>query len=143
MKKITPLLIMIISAFSLKAQITDSIPPVDFRNYMENLFSNINQTPVNTGILMEKGIVNIDFRNFDGAINNENISNFAKFRSVYEQLYYAHLDTSQNNMITPDSLANLYRWHNAEKTTAIGIALYDYNFIDTINDENEEPYFFY
>jgi hypothetical protein len=132
---------LLLSVCSLKAQVTDSIPPVDFRDYMENLFSNINQTPISTGILMEKGIVNIDFRDFDGTSNNENISNYAKFRSVYEQLYYAQLDTTQTGMLTPDSLANLYRWHNAEKTTAIGMSLYEYHFIDTMKDANQEPYF--
>jgi hypothetical protein len=54
MKKITHYLILLLSVCSLKAQVTDSIPPVDFRDYMENLFSNINQTPISTGFLNEQ-----------------------------------------------------------------------------------------
>jgi hypothetical protein len=54
MKKITHFLMLLLSVCSLKAQVTDSIAPVDFRDYMANLFSNINQTPMSTGILNEQ-----------------------------------------------------------------------------------------
>lgn len=123
------------------AQVVDSVPPVNVRSFLEGVFSNVSTAPISTGLLMEKGIVNVNFQDFDGSAAMENTSSYARFRSVYEQLYYGHMDTTQTGMLRPDSLARLYRWHNGEKTTAIALSLFDYNFLTDSIDTNGEPYF--
>jgi hypothetical protein len=74
MKNVIQLFLFFLAFAQLKAQITDSIPPVNQRVFMENLFSNINTTPITSGILMEKGVINVDFRDVDGTLSIENTS---------------------------------------------------------------------
>ena len=99
--------------------IVDSIPVVNLRSQMENVFSQIDKSSISTGILMEKGLLNLDPSHFDGSVQMNNTSSFHHFRIAYEQLFYARIDTLDSLLLPVDSLSKLYRWHNGEKATAI------------------------
>lgn len=118
----------------------DSIPRMDPKVIMDSIYSNVDTTEITSGILLDKGLADLDPSGFTGTnVETDAEGTYNRYFKLYGEIRDSRMSNSTLNMPDYDNLLDRIVAHNGDDHISIGVLYFNYN---RITEDESEDYFF-